>query len=85
LQERIERAVYAAAGAIPALSDPHDIQIRQVEGRLFIAAEALVDGTLSVGEAHDLSTQMQESIRASVPNVGEVLVHLEPHSTADDN
>lgn len=85
LQERIERAVYAAAGAIPALSHPHDIQIRQVEGRLFIAAEALVDGALSVGEAHDLSTQMQESIRASVPNVGEVLVHLEPNSASNSS
>jgi cation diffusion facilitator family transporter len=85
LQEHIERAVYAAADAIPALSHPHDIQIRQVEGRLFIAAEALVDGSLSVGQAHDLSTQMQESIRANVPNVGEVLVHLEPISTSDSN
>jgi cation diffusion facilitator family transporter len=78
LQQQIERAVHAAAEAIPALSDPHAIQIRQVEGRLFIAAEALVDGSLSVSEAHDLSTQMQASIRSSIPHVGEVLVHLEP-------
>lgn len=78
LQKQIERAVHAAAEAIPALQDPHDIQIRQVEGRLFIAAEALVDGNLSVSQAHELSTQMQELVRDSIPNVGEVLVHLEP-------
>jgi cation diffusion facilitator family transporter len=78
LQQRVEQAVLASVEAIPALSHPHDIQVRQVEGRLFIAVEALVDGTLSVSEAHDLSTQMQESIRASIPHVGEVIVHLEP-------
>ncbi|MCB0116148.1 MAG: cation diffusion facilitator family transporter [Caldilineaceae bacterium] len=78
LHERIERAIEAAAEEIPALSYPHEIQIHQVEGRLFIAAEALIDGSLSVSEAHDLSTQMQDIIRARVPNAGEVLVHLEP-------
>jgi cation diffusion facilitator family transporter len=78
LQQRVEQAVFASVETIPALSHPHEIQVRQVEGRLFIAVEALVDGTLSVSEAHDLSTQMQESIRAGVANVGEVIVHLEP-------
>ncbi|HRW09190.1 MAG TPA: cation transporter dimerization domain-containing protein, partial [Caldilineaceae bacterium] len=78
LHQRVVSAVDAAAEAIPHLHDPHDIHVRQVEGRLFITVEALVDGTLSLAEAHDLSTQLQEAIRARVPNVGEALVHLEP-------
>jgi divalent metal cation (Fe/Co/Zn/Cd) transporter len=55
-----------------------------VEGKLFISLEALVDGGLSVTEAHELSTQLQEAIRAAVPNVGEVLIHLEPHAAMPD-
>ncbi len=82
LHERVERAVDAAVAAIPALTNPHDIQVRQVEGRLFIAAEVFVDGRLSVSEAHDLSTQMQDSIRMGVANVGEIIIHLEPVETA---
>ncbi|MEZ4678842.1 MAG: cation diffusion facilitator family transporter [Caldilineaceae bacterium] len=78
LHQRVVSAVDAAAEEIPHLHDPHDIHVRQVEGRLFITVEALVDGTLSLAEAHDLSTQLQEAIRARVPNVGEALVHLEP-------
>jgi divalent metal cation (Fe/Co/Zn/Cd) transporter len=69
-----------AAAATPALSNAHNIQVRQVEGKLFISLEALVDGNLSVTLAHDLSTQLQEAIRAIVPNTGEVLVHIEPHT-----
>lgn len=78
LQNRVEQAIDQAAEEIPHLHDPHEIHVRQVEGRLFITVEALVDGALSMAEAHDLSTQLQEAIRARVPNVGEALVHLEP-------
>lgn len=78
LQKRVEAAVTAAADAIPGLSDPHEIQVRQVEGQLFISAEVLVNGALSVSAAHALSTELQRAIQAAVPNVGEVLIHLEP-------
>lgn len=82
LHARIRQQIEAATAEIPRISHPHNIQTRQVEGKLFIVMEAWVDGNLSVIEAHELSTQLQEAIRASVPNVGpnigEVLVHLEP-------
>jgi cation diffusion facilitator family transporter len=78
LQQRIHSLIAQAVTTVPALTYPHAIQIRQVEGKLFIAVEAWVDGGLSVTDAHELSTQFQEAIRAALPNVGEVLVHLEP-------
>jgi len=78
LHRHIHRLVEQAATTINDLSEPHNIQVHQVEGKLFITLEALVDGELSMTEAHELSTQLQEAIRASVPNVGEALVHLEP-------
>ena len=78
LQERIHTAVVQATETIPELRDPHEIHVRQVEGKLFITLEVLVDGELSVTEAHELSTRLQEAIRASVPNVSEALVHVEP-------
>ncbi len=84
LQERIHTAVVHAVDAIPGLRDPHEIQVRQVEGKLFIALEVLVDGELSVTEAHELSTRLQEAIRATVPNVGEALVHVEPRDSTPE-
>lgn len=78
LQQRIRAAIAQSIESVPSLSDPHNIHIRQVEGKLFVSLEALVDGTLSVTDAHELSTQFQEAIRAAIPNVGEVLIHLEP-------
>ena len=79
---RVEGAVHAAADEIPQLREPHEIQVHQVEGRLFITVEALVDGEMSVADAHDLSTLLQDAVRARINNVGEVLVHLEPDDGA---
>lgn len=79
LYQRIHDQIVEIANAMPALSNVHDIQVRQVEGKLFISLEVWVDGNLSVMLAHDLSTELQEAIRAVVPNAGEVLIHLEPH------
>lgn len=79
LYQRIHDQIVEAATTTPALSDAHNIQVRQVEGKLFISLEALVDGNLSVTMAHDFSTQLQDAIRAVVPNAGEILVHVEPH------
>jgi cation diffusion facilitator family transporter len=84
LYQRIHDQVIEAANAIPELSNAHDIHVRQVEGKLFISLEVWVDGNLSVALAHDLSTHLQETIRAAVPNAGEVLVHLEPHLEAEE-
>ncbi|MEX1019409.1 MAG: cation diffusion facilitator family transporter [Litorilinea sp.] len=78
LHERISQQIEVATAEISRISHPHNIQTRQVEGKLFIVLEAWVDGDLSVREAHELSTQLQDAIRAAIPNVGEALVHLEP-------
>ena len=82
LHQRVSVAVHQAAETILQLHDPHEIHVRQVEGRLFITVEALADGQFSLAEAHDLSTQLQAAIRERVPNVGEVLVHLEPRENS---
>lgn len=84
LQERVEDLVIRAVVDNADISSPHNIQVRQVEGRLFISLEAYVDGNLSIIDAHELSTQLQEAIRASVPNAGEALVHLEPEQSISE-
>lgn len=78
LQNRVRLAVERAVDDIPLLSAPHAVSVRQVEGRLFVTVEVLADGELSLTEAHDLSTRLSDTIRSSIPNIGDVLVHVEP-------
>lgn len=78
LQHHVVDVIEKAVTTLPGLSDPHEITVRQVEGRLFVTLEVMVSGAMSVAEAHELSTQLQEQIRANVSNVNEALIHLEP-------
>lgn len=79
LYHRIHNQIVQTTDAMPEVHNAHNIQVRQVEGKLFITLSAWVDGNISVTAAHDLSTKLQDAIRAVVPNTGEVLVHIEPH------
>lgn len=78
LQQRVEMVVHEVAGTIPELTDLRNVRVRQVEGQLFITADATVDGALSVSEAHELSTQLEEGARNRIVNARDVSIHLEP-------
>ena len=78
LQKHVESDLIEAATTVPELTNLRNIRVRQVEGQLFVTAEATVDGTLSVSEAHELSTRLQELARSQIANVRDVSIHLEP-------
>ena len=88
LQKRVEQGIMEAIRPIPGIYEPHDIVVRQVEGQLFINLEAFIDGDVYVADAHERSTEFEKAIRDNVPNVGEIIIHLEPQEeqimTGDD-
>jgi cation diffusion facilitator family transporter len=57
--------------------DYHAMRTRQAGTRRFVDFHLLVPGHLSVRRAHEVTGQIEESIRAALPGV-EVTVHIEP-------
>jgi len=43
-----------------------------------IDLHARVDGNLSVREGHTISHHLKDTIRDQIPNIGHVLIHIEP-------
>ncbi len=78
LWQHVEHQVAAAVAAMPELDEPHNIQMRSCDGKLFLSFECRAAPGLSVVEAHRLTSQLESAIVASLPNVAEVLIHLEP-------
>lgn len=78
LRRHIERQIATAVAAVPELGEPHNIRARLCDGRLFLSFECQAAPGLSVVEAHRLTSQLESVIVASLPNVAEVLIHLEP-------
>ena len=56
----------------------HEVSAYEVNGRINVHLDLEVDPQLRLAEAHDRSTQLESEIKASLPEVSEVNVHLEP-------
>lgn len=56
----------------------HRLMVRDESGMLSISLHCQMAGTTSVRAAHDLSERLEAAVRAAVPNVGQVVIHVEP-------
>jgi cation diffusion facilitator family transporter len=56
----------------------HEVRAYEVNGRVNVHLDLEVEPQLRLAEAHDRSTQLESAIKASLPEVNEVNVHLEP-------
>jgi cation diffusion facilitator family transporter len=53
--------------------------IRKAGTKYHIDLHAQVNGNISVREGHDLSHKLKDRLRRDIPNIGHVLIHIEPN------
>ena len=53
-------------------------QVRKVGMRFYIDLHIEVDGTLSVKEGHDIAHRLKARLRNDLPEVADILIHVEP-------
>jgi len=56
----------------------HRLMVRDESGMLSISLHCQMAGHASVKAAHDLSERLEAAVREAVPNVGQVVIHVEP-------
>jgi cation diffusion facilitator family transporter len=76
LEEKIKKAVEG----VPGVTNCHQIRIRQSGPDTFIDAHVLLDGGLSLNEAHALTEQIEKVVQKLSPSA-DVTVHPEPIPT----
>jgi divalent metal cation (Fe/Co/Zn/Cd) transporter len=52
--------------------------VTEVEGLLYVTLHVQVDSSLALDKAHQIAETVESAIEASVPNVRQVTVHIEP-------
>jgi len=69
-----------AVGAISARLGlrTHEVHAHEVGGRYFVDLHVEVPSDLTLGEAHERVSQLEEAVRAELPQVAEVHSHIEP-------
>lgn len=64
---------------VNGIIDTEKCFIRKAGMKYHIDLHAIVDGNISVKEGHDLSHHLKDYLRKEIPNLGHVLIHIEPH------
>jgi cation diffusion facilitator family transporter len=67
-----------AAKAVAGVEDCHAVRARGAAGRIRVDLHIVVDGNMSVFQAHSVTEAVTETIRSIVPGIVEVLVHIGP-------
>jgi divalent metal cation (Fe/Co/Zn/Cd) transporter len=74
LVERISQAAQSTWGVLAI----EKLRVRKLGTKYFVDVHVQADPSLSLRDAHVLSGKVKGAVRASVPAVDEVLVHMEP-------
>jgi cation diffusion facilitator family transporter len=73
----------AAVAALPGIVNCHHTRLRQSGPNLFVDVHILVDGNLTLAEAHELTERVEQAIQQIAPGA-DVTVHPEPAGTTED-
>lgn len=73
--------IFEAVEKIPGASNPHRVRSRQIGNMYMISLDIEVDGNMSLKAAHHIAEAVEESIKETVENVYDIVVHVEPKGT----
>jgi cation diffusion facilitator family transporter len=74
----LRERVHAAAAAVPAVREIHNVTLVDVNGRTELSLHVKLPGTMTLAEAHDAAERLESAIREAVPDVDAVQTHIEP-------
>ncbi len=74
----LERRLKAIAAEFPEVLDMHDIQIKRVRGRLYVACHCTLSDEMPLSRVHDIQTELEIRFKQDAPELFRVLIHPEP-------
>jgi len=63
---------------VKGVKDTEKCFIRKAGMKYHVDLHAIVDGEISVKDGHDISHQLKDRLRDEIPELGHVLIHVEP-------
>lgn len=78
LPESIENEILRLAASVEGVSEPHDLRTRRIGNHYAIEMHIYMDGSISLTQAHDKATEVENLLRAKYGEETHVAVHVEP-------
>jgi cation diffusion facilitator family transporter len=76
-RELIEK-IKSVAEKVDGVNEVEKCQVRKMGMKYLVDMHVVVNGNLSVTEGHAISHLVKDAIRANLPEVADVLIHIEP-------
>lgn len=70
--------IFEAVDKVPGACNPHRVRSRQIGNMYMISLDIEADGQISLNDAHQIAENVEKSIKESVENVYDIVVHIEP-------
>ncbi|NDW18461.1 cation transporter [Dysgonomonas sp. 216] len=74
----VYQKIFEAVDKVPEACNPHRVRSRQIGNMYMIALDIEADGNLTLNEAHEVAEAVENSIKKTVENVYDIVVHIEP-------
>jgi len=78
LPDEVEDEILKLASEVPGVSEPHDLRTRRIGNHYAIEMHILMDGSISLKEAHDKASEVEDALRQRYGEETHVVVHVEP-------
>ena len=78
LPDAVENEILQLAGSVPGVAMPHDLRTRRIGNHYAIELHILMDGDMTLREAHDKATQVEDTLKSHYGPETHVAVHVEP-------
>ncbi len=80
LPDEVEQEILQLAGSVEGVEEPHDLRTRRIGNHYAIELHILMDAGISLLEAHDRASEVEERLRKRYGEETHVVVHVEPIS-----
>ena len=85
LPDAVEEEMLRIVGALPGVVNPHDLRTRRIGNHYAIELHILMDGDISLREAHNKASEVEDLLRARYGEDTHVAVHVEPKEIISQN
>ncbi|MFX1287815.1 MAG: cation diffusion facilitator family transporter, partial [Promethearchaeota archaeon] len=80
LGEKIVNLLFNMKSEFKEISDFKDVNVFRIENNYFLSLAIVVDDSLSLEEAHELSSLFEKQLQKQVPFISRIITHIESHS-----
>jgi cation diffusion facilitator family transporter len=78
LPDSVENEILELVATVPGVSDPHNLKTRRIGNHYAIELHIRMDGHITLNEAHDKASEVEQLLRQRYGEETHVAVHAEP-------